>query len=134
MNWQRKRETRLHITTLLLCCGTVLWAGIVYSIQTVLCMMRCRCRRHKTPPFLSYSKCSPASHLEVVFSAMGQPLGLILAWLPWFMIPASMLLTCRCAYGPRHGSTCQTPNWGKQRKEKDLAGASNRVRIRYSHA
>ena len=55
-------------------------------------------------------------HLEVVFSAMGQPLGLILAYLPWFMIPGSMLLTCRCAYGPRHGSTCQT--------EENITGVS----------
>jgi len=41
MNWQRKQETRLHITdNLLVCCGAVLWAGIVYGIQTVLCMPR----------------------------------------------------------------------------------------------
>jgi len=56
------------------------------------------------------------SRLEVVFSAMGHPLGVILAYLPWFTIPGSMLLICRCAYGPRHGSTCQT--------EEDITGVS----------
>ena len=50
--------------------------------------------------------------LEVVFNAMGQTLGVIVAWLPWFIIPASMLLTCRCAYGINllNGGR---PHWGK---------------------
>jgi len=41
--------------------------------------------------FCYYSKCNPASLLEVVFSAMGQPLGVILAYLPWLMIPGQAL-------------------------------------------
>jgi len=77
MNWQKKQETRLHITDnsigLLWCCFSFVGWDIVSSIQTVLCITMWG----TTLLFLQqvYSSIS----LKVVFSAMGQTLGVIVA-------------------------------------------------------